>query len=150
MAKIRNGSDDIDDFLEQNCNARECSTALFIFLRSIKRGLFPERVQQLINGHNYQIPHRVIALDALGLLYEESRTNKRNFVIIMELLKLMKLLSTKGNLRPTEQHVSHAPLFVMPLLFDKRVRKLLKNSTNCFLNTFNSPPHHSSATFRNA
>lgn len=92
-----------------------------MFLRSIKQGLFPERVQHLINGHNYQIPHRIIALDALGLLYEESRTNKKNFIIIMELLKLMKLLSTKGNLRPTEQHVSQAPLYVMPVLFDKRV-----------------------------
>lgn len=87
----------------------------------MKRGLFPERVQRLINGQNYQIPHRIIALDALGLLYEDSRTNKKNFIIIMELLKLMRLLSTKGNLRPTEQHVSQAPLFVMPVLFDKRV-----------------------------
>lgn len=119
--KIRSGSDDIQDFLEKNCTARECSASLFMFLRSIKQGLFPERVQHLINGHNYQIPHRIIALDALGLLYEESRTNKKNFIIIMELLKLMKLLSTKGNLRPTEQHVSQAPLYVMPVLFDKRV-----------------------------
>jgi hypothetical protein len=151
MTKIRNGSDDIDIFLEQNCTAHECSTALFIFLRSMKRGLFPERVQHLINGRNNQIPHQIIALDALGLLYEESRTNKRNFVIIMELLKLMKLLSTKGNLRPTEQHVSHAPLFVMPLLFDKRVRKFYaKNSFTKFLPRTQSPPPPSSATFRNA
>lgn len=121
MEKIRNGSDDIQDFLERNCTARECSTALFMFLRSMKRGLFPERVQQLINGLNHKIPCRIIAFDALGLLYEESRTNKRDFIIIMELLKLMKLLSTKGNLRPTEQHVTQAPYFIMPLLFDKKV-----------------------------
>lgn len=124
MGKIRNGNDDIQDFLDRKCTVRECSTALFMFLRSMKRGLFPDRVQQLINGHNQKIPCRIIALDCIGLLYDESRTNKRNFIIIMELLKLMKLLSTKGNLRPTEQHVSQAPYFIMPLLFDKKVISL--------------------------
>lgn len=121
LGKIRLGSDDIQEFLDKNCTARECFAALFTFLRTIKRGLFPERVQQLINGQNHQIPHRTIALDALGLLCEESRTNKQNFVIIMELLKLMNLLSTQGNLRPTEQNVSQAPFFIMPVLFNKKV-----------------------------
>lgn len=113
LGKIRKGSEDIQDFLERSCTARECSTALFMFLRSMKYGLFPDRVQQLINGLNQKIPIRIIALDALGLLYEESRTKKRNFIVVMEVLKLMKLLSTKGNLRPTEHHATQVCLKIL-------------------------------------
>jgi hypothetical protein len=119
VSKIKSGNEQIQQFLNQACNARICSTALFQYLRSNKYGLLPLRVQNLIKSHNCEIPFQVIALDALGLLCEESRNNTKNFVILTELLQLMRLLATEGNLAPTEQFSSHAPYFIVPILFDK-------------------------------
>ncbi|KAG5674822.1 hypothetical protein PVAND_004769 [Polypedilum vanderplanki] len=121
---IKDGSADINEFLSSSCTVRECTSALFSFLRSFDEGLLPIRAQQLIKSHNRNIPLKTIALDTLGCIIDELRNEKQiNFIITIELLKLMKLLSTEGSLKPTEILCSQGPYFLMPILFDKNVRK---------------------------
>lgn len=89
------------------------------FLSSLGQGLLPKRIQLLINGDNYGVPAQLVALDAISLLYEDAVGTE--FILLSELLPLMKILSTKGCLRPSEHHSSQAPYFLMPIFFNKHI-----------------------------
>jgi hypothetical protein len=132
VAKIKCGCQHIQDFMLESCTVRECAAALFSFLRSLDEGLLPLRMQQLIKASNSCVPVSIIAFDALGCLIEESRHEMNNFIVTVELLQMMRLLSTEGSLRPSETSPSQAPFFLMPILFDKQVAsEIIMNFTQC-------------------
>lgn len=119
--KIRNG-DLTYEYLRQHCSPKQCASGLLSYFHKLNHGLLPKKVQELINGDNLsRVPPQLIALDSFGLLYEESLESEINLIVITELLNLMKLLSTEGCLRPTENFSCLAPYYLIPILFDKQV-----------------------------
>lgn len=129
VSKIKNGSITAE-YLRHYCSPRQCAAGLLSYFHKLNHGLLPKRIQELINGENLsRVPPQLVALDSFGLLFESSGT-EINFIIITELLNLMKLLSTQGCLRPTEKFACLAPYYLIPILFDKHVNmKQLKSNS---------------------
>lgn len=131
--RLKKGDETIYSYLVDYCTPREVATALTQYLMKHKP-LLPERIQMLLVARNDGVTSTTIALDALGLLFEEF-SNCTNLKLIHSILDIMKDLSTKGQLRPTEMRVSHAPYIILPLFFDETVSTLKKKFLD-FLNNF--------------
>lgn len=123
LDKIKSGCVDTEVFIK-TCSTRHCASALLHFLRGLDNGLLPLKTQKLIISPSANVSYTIIAFDVLGCLIDESRDKKNlNFIVVAKLLKLMKILSTKGSLKPTEHFSSQGPYFLMPILFDRNVNE---------------------------
>lgn len=121
LAMLRKGDPQLRVYLHMHCTPRQCATALMAFLRSRRRPLLPQRVQQLLIGPNERISASTVATDALGLLKQDIHQSN-NLILLYALFDLLRTLTTVGSLRPTEIRTSIAPQLIMPFLFKSSVR----------------------------
>lgn len=117
---MKRGDSNLYNFLRDNATPLDCSNALKQYLLK-RKPLLPERIQSLMCAENDGVTTTTIALDALGLLFEELR-NSNNFIIICKLLDMMRALTISGSQRPSETRVCHAPFILVPIFFLETVR----------------------------
>lgn len=120
VKKLSKGDPQLFHFLYENCTPLDCSNALNQYLLK-RKPLLPPRIQSLISASNDGVTIKTIALDALGLVFDEFK-NSTNFVVIYKLLDMMKALIMRGSQRPTETRVCYGPFVLLPILFDQNVR----------------------------
>uniref|UniRef100_A0A336MHH8 CSON009173 protein n=1 Tax=Culicoides sonorensis TaxID=179676 RepID=A0A336MHH8_CULSO len=124
LKKFKHGDPFLFRYLYDNCTPIDCTNALSQYLLQHKP-LMPQRIQSLICASNDGVTIKTVALDALGLLYDEFK-NCNNFILIYKLLDLMKILMTRGSQRPTEMRICHAPFILVPMFFEE-TREILLN-----------------------
>lgn len=70
VLRMRCGDPLITTFLFEFCNPKDVASALTHYL--LRKGpLFSQRIQNLITAKNSGISTKTVALDALGLIFEE-------------------------------------------------------------------------------
>ncbi|XP_014291311.3 uncharacterized protein [Halyomorpha halys] len=91
----------------------ESSAAFCSFLQNLKDPLIPCRVQQLISADN-QVPDDVVAIDALGLIYQElSGIHLKLVIQTLELFRLINQNSSRNELASISLAV-----VLLPILMD--------------------------------
>ncbi|XP_026479454.1 uncharacterized protein LOC113385839 [Ctenocephalides felis] len=119
LSRIERGDQDILQSLRTHGGPLEVASALKTFLVGLRAPLMPARVQELIVADNAGVSTRTVALDALGLLSQETPSSRQR-TLLLSLLGLLQKISNNANSNNTlgELEGSHAALVMLPVFFN--------------------------------
>ncbi|ETN59776.1 hypothetical protein AND_008621 [Anopheles darlingi] len=124
--KIKSGDDHLYDYICSKDAPRECAVALRRFIIASKLQILPLRCLSVLCGNIRDVPARVVALDMLNLL--KSEYDGPRLLFAKYYLHLMRSLTLRGYLRPTEMQSIYSPFVAMPNVFRSGTPEIRANT----------------------